>query len=79
MPIGIYQTHTPSWPSLVQGAEKHSCALMVETMTRFHIMWNVWIEGLTPRRDPIDDHSFHALHIIGPCTIDAFLDLLRSK
>ena len=52
---------------------------MVEAAARLHIVWDVWIEGLTLRSDPIDDGALHALGIISSCTIGTFLDLLRLE
>ena len=52
---------------------------MVEAAARLHIAWDVWIEGLTLRSDPINDGTLHALCIISSCAIGAFLDLLRLE
>ena len=50
---------------------------MVKTLTRLHITQNMQGERLTFQGDPVDDCALHSLCVIGPGTIDAFLDLLK--
>ena len=52
---------------------------MIEAPARFGILRNMWNQRLPSGCDPINDGTFHTLHIIGMGPIYAFLNLkLRS-
>jgi hypothetical protein len=62
-------------PIVIGGAKKFASTGVIEAAVSFHISHEGRLEILSPRCDPVQDHAFESLCIVGSCSRRPFLYL----